>query len=160
MSGPRVVNFRIGGRRFPPNPTAVGPSPTPAPLGATVNYGPNRSTNQIIDQVRSGVTWALHSLVNPGRPNFRPIQPYVAWQTYNTPPPKRVTRLWNPHMRTYKGLKNWGGSNNNDSLYLPRVVRFNLRRSASPMAIQYLHGTKSLNGHQPIRSVFVPLGLH
>lgn len=156
----QAVRVRIGGRLYPPNPTGVSPLPLPPPLGPTVQAPTYQSRNLIWAQIQAGVTLALHSLVNPGMPNFRPQPTYVAWQTYNAPPPKRVTRLWNPHMRTYKGLKNWGGPNNNDSLYLPRVVRFNLRRSASPQAIQYLHGTKSLNGHQPIRSVFVPLGLH
>lgn len=150
------VKFRVGGFLRPANAIGAQVMPMGNPLGPTVEPPMKGST----DPFRAFAGW-LHAFVQPVPPSQvkQAIQPYVSWQTYNEPMPTRVIRLFNPHMRTFKGLKNYGGSNNFDSLYLPRVIRFNGRRSASPYAVQYLKGTKAVQSTVPIRSVFVPKGL-
>lgn len=66
-----------------------------------------------------------------------------------------ISRIWNPKVKTFKGLKNNAGLNNNDNMYLPRIVRFMPRRTASARSVQYLSRPKFVQSAGAIRSVFV-----
>lgn len=156
---PRGTRVRVGGFLRPAIPSGGPVYPMQGPLGPTVQPPLRGST----DPFRAFAGW-LHAFINKPGPSAERNAIQVAtgqhdFLTYNEPMPTRVIRLFNPHMRTFKGLKNFGGTNNYDSLYLPRVIRFNGRRSASPYAVQFLKGTKAVQSTVPIRSVFVPKGL-
>lgn len=68
-----------------------------------------------------------------------------------------IARIWNPKIRSFKGLKNSGGLNNNDNYYLPRIARYMPRRSASPRAVQNVRSMAAVQYNVPIQSVRVPV---
>lgn len=155
----QLIRVRRGGQLYPPRPDARPVYPTIIPPSIGKERG--NPWPQFAWVAHNFLT--LHAFVNPFRPQNRAIQIAQSQHEFLTlggdPPPIKVTRLMNPHMRTFKGLKNFGGFNNFDSLYLPRIVRFTPRRTASPSSVQYLKGPKSVQSSGPIRPVFVPKGL-
>lgn len=93
---------------------------------------------------------------NPRRPSQAVDDSGHHFLTQNPPEPMRVMRMFDAKLGGFKGLKNHGGLNNADYIYLPRVIRYNRTRSASPAGVQ-LRGTMAITqSNIAIRPIFVP----
>lgn len=65
----------------------------------------------------------------------KPVEPDYGGAQFATefggPAPMRVGRLYNGHLRTDHGIKQWGGSDAATDLYLPRIARLVQRRTGA-----------------------------
>lgn len=99
-------------------------------------------------------------LRGPGYETGEAVRDRIHWGDLplnGTPPHIWTARVFNPAIKGYKGKANSGGTNNGDSVYLPRIVKFVPRRNVTKNPLRMLRSTSvTVQSTSPIRSVFVP----